>query len=55
MKKLFIAGVLVASTLVVSTPVFAEPLPGGRPPCSILHKTGSGADGPLCTHPAPGT
>jgi hypothetical protein len=55
MKKLFIAGLLVASTLAASAPILAEPLPGGRPPCSILHKTGSGADGPLCTHPAPGT
>ena len=56
MKKVVIAGLLVASTLGVSMPAFADgPLPGGRPPCSILHKTGSGADGPLCEHPVPGT
>jgi hypothetical protein len=55
-KKVVIAGLLVASTLAVSMPAFADgPLPGGRPPCSILHKTGSGADGPLCEHPVPGT
>ena len=49
MKKVVIAGILVASTLAVSAPAFADgPLPGGRPPCSIMHKTGTGIDGPLC-------
>ena len=57
MKKLLVVGVLVVSTVGISTAAFAEegPLPGGRPPCSIMHKTGSGIDGPLCTHPVPGT
>lgn len=57
MKKILVAGVLIVSTVGISTAAFAEegPLPGGRPPCSIMHKTGSGIDGPLCTHPVPGT
>ena len=53
MKKLVVAGLLVTSTVVFSGVAFAEPFQGGQPPCSIMHKTGSGVDGPLCTHPVP--
>jgi hypothetical protein len=55
---LLVAGLLMAGTLVlVGGPAVAAegPLPGGRPPCSILHTTATGLDGPLCTHPVPGT
>ena|GEM_PF-6469297 len=56
MKKLLVVGVLLVSTVGISTAAYADgPLPGGQPPCSIMHKTGSGTDGPLCTHPVPGT
>jgi hypothetical protein len=58
-KKLFVVGLFTAGTLVLVAPpaAFAAegPLPGGRPPCSVLHTTATGIDGPLCTHPAPGT
>ena len=56
MKKLVIAGVLVASTFVLTGTAQAEPLPGGQPPCSIIyHSPAQSAGGPLCTHPVPGT
>lgn len=57
-KRLLVAGVLTvgALALVGAPAALAEgPLPGGRPPCSILHTTATGIDGPLCTHPVPGT
>ena len=54
-KKVVIAGILVASTLALSAPAFAdEPLPGGRPPCSILHKTVDPIAQQACTKPNPG-
>jgi len=56
MKKLIVAGFLVAGALIAVKPILAEgPLPGGRPPCSVLHETDTGVDGPFCTHPVPGT
>ena len=55
MKKVVIAGIMVVSTLALSAPAFAdEPLPGGRPPCSILHKTVDPVAQQACTKPNPG-
>jgi hypothetical protein len=54
-KKTLIAVGLVSSVLLVSAPAIADgPLPGRRPPCSIIRKSplessvGQGA----CEHPA---
>ena len=62
MKKLVMAGVMVASTFALSGVAFsgvatAEPLPGGQPPCSIIYHSPAQQPigGPLCTHPVPGT
>lgn len=55
MKKLFVAAVLVTSTLSVSGAAFADgPLPGRRPPCSIIRKTPleSSVGASACEHPA---
>jgi hypothetical protein len=57
MKKALVAVGLVATTLVISAPAFADnPLPGGQPPCSIIHKTPaeSSIGQAACTHPTPG-
>ncbi|HVW34714.1 MAG TPA: hypothetical protein VHL53_19430 [Acidimicrobiia bacterium] len=57
MKKLVVAGILVASSLFVTGAAQAEPLPGGQPPCSIIYHSPAQQPigGPLCTHPVPGT
>jgi hypothetical protein len=54
-KKIFVAAVLVTSTLSVSGVAFADgPLPGRRPPCSIIRKTPleSSVGASACEHPA---
>jgi hypothetical protein len=57
-KRLLVIGLLTAGALAVGplpAPRAEGPFPGGRPPCTILHTTATGIDGPLCTHPVPGT
>jgi hypothetical protein len=53
-KKGLVAVAMVVSVLGLTAPAFAEePLPGGRPPCSIVHKNArdSQAYQQLCQHP----
>ncbi|HEU5449794.1 MAG TPA: hypothetical protein VFW57_12350 [Acidimicrobiia bacterium] len=38
MKKALAAALIVGVTLIIPGAAFAEKLPGGRPPCSILWK-----------------
>lgn len=56
MKKIIAAAVLGSITLVGSGVAFAdgEPLPGRRPPCSIIRKSPAeqGLGTALCEHPA---
>ncbi|HEV7864851.1 MAG TPA: hypothetical protein VGR20_19265 [Acidimicrobiia bacterium] len=56
MKKILVAGFVVTTTLAVSgVAAFAEePLPGRRPPCSIIRKSPLEASvgTALCQHPA---
>jgi len=57
-KRLLVIGLLTAGTLAVvplPAPRAEGPLPGGRPPCTVLHETDTGIDGAFCTHPVPGT
>jgi hypothetical protein len=54
-KKIFVAAFLVTSTLSVSAAAFADgPLPGRRPPCSIIRKSPleSSIGAAACEHPA---
>jgi hypothetical protein len=50
LKKLIAGAVVVGVTLIVPVgAAFADKLPGGRPPCSIIRKSpASGAYGSLC-------
>jgi hypothetical protein len=38
LKKAIAAATIVGVTLIIPGAAFAEKLPGGRPPCSILRK-----------------
>jgi len=54
-KKILVAASVVAVTLSVSGAAFADgPLPGRRPPCSIIRKTPleSSVGASACEHPA---
>ena len=49
MKKAIAAACIVGVTLIIPGAAFADKLPGGRPPCSIIRKSpASGAYGSLC-------
>jgi len=52
-KKGLVAVSLVVAVLGLTAPAFAEePLPGGRPPCSIMRKTPAQPGyQSLCQHP----
>ncbi len=56
MKKILAGAIVVGVTLVVPGAAFAEgePLPGRRPPCSIIRKSPLEASvgTALCQHPA---
>lgn len=55
MKKILTGAFVVTVTLAVPATAFAaEPLPGRRPPCSIIRKSPlePSAGTALCTHPA---
>jgi hypothetical protein len=49
LKKALAAACIVGVTLIVPGAAFAEKLPGGRPPCSIIRKSAlSSAYDSLC-------
>ena len=49
LKKTLAAACIVGVTLIVPGAAFAEKLPGGRPPCSIIRKSpASGSYDSLC-------
>ena len=49
LKKLLAGACIVGVTLIIPGAAFADKLPGGRPPCSIIRKSpASGAYGSLC-------
>ena len=49
MKKALAAACIVGVTLIIPGAAFADKLPGGRPPCSIIRKSpASGSYDALC-------
>jgi hypothetical protein len=49
LKKALAAACIVGVTLIVPSAAFADKMPGGRPPCSIIRKSPAApAYGSLC-------
>jgi hypothetical protein len=49
LKKTLAAACIVGVTLIIPGAAFAEKMPGGRPPCSIIRKSAAnGAYDSLC-------
>ena len=48
LKKAIAAACIAGVTLIIPGAAFADKLPAGRPPCSIMHKNHLPTEGPMC-------